>query len=79
MQDENEEAFWRRGSPTENTMDPEDQISERRFNSMSHYISMHNFIFKSQVMQILDTKAVVKKDWEKLKKVVNETIDQEKE
>ena len=43
---------------------------------MSHYISMHNFIFKSQVMQILDTKAVVKKDWEKLKKVVSVTIDQ---
>ena len=47
----------------------EDHIAEKAHNSLSHYNLAHKFILMSQAIQILEAKAAVDKEWEKLNKM----------
>ena len=42
---------------------------EREFNSLTHYNVVHKFVPVLQAMKILDAKAAVNKEWEKLEKI----------
>ena len=57
----------------------EDHIAEKGFNSISHDNSEHKFIPMLQAMKILDAKAAVNKEWEKLDKGASMTIGHGKE
>ena len=48
----------------------EDHIAEKGFTSSSHFISVHKFCTRAhQAMKILDAKAAMDKEWEKLEKL----------
>ena len=49
--------------------DHEDHIAENWFNSLSHYNLVNKFVPMPQAMKILNAKAAVDKDWEKLEKL----------
>ena len=50
--------------------DLEDHIVEKEgFNSLSHFILVRKFVLMPQAMKILDAKAAVDKEWEKLEKL----------
>ena len=49
--------------------DHEDHITEKGFNSVSHYNLVHKFIPMPQARKIPDAKPAVDKEWEKLEKL----------
>ena len=51
-------------------IDHEDHIAEKVFNSLSHCNLVHKFVHVPQAMEILDAKAAVDKELEKLEKLL---------
>ena len=49
--------------------DHADRIAGKAFDSSSHYNFAHKFFTMPQAMKILDAKAAVDKEWEKLEKM----------
>ena len=49
--------------------DHEDHIASKRYNSMTRYNLMHEFIPMPQAMSIPDAKAAVDKEWKKLETI----------
>ena len=62
------ELTGKRTTETQNK-DHEDHIAERGFNSTIVTISCTSFFHVPQAMKILDAKAAVDKEWDKLKNV----------
>ena len=58
------ESVWKELLPK----DHEDRIAGKGFNSLNHHTLVHNFYLLPQGMNILDTKASVDEEWEKLEK-----------
>ena len=50
-------------------IDPDERSSKKPLNSLSHHNFEHKFIPMLQAMTILDAKAAVNKEWEKLEKL----------
>ena len=55
-----------------------DHIAEKGLNSIHHFDLVQNFIPMPQAMKILDAKAAVDKEWEKLEKMSGWQLDKVK-